>query len=262
MEIKTMETINPVEGFGELCVSLHTPAIMRDCIRERYWDNPNAAEIFKGAIRLADDFKRRGFAQQKAVEIILEHLVAKLRLVKTEALKNIASAVTWVYAKQEHGITCAGALNREGLCFRTERACRFQEIDSTNRQAIRNANPIILPAEVSTYLEAAHPSEAIYARWTYTELLYLEQERNLIPGDLREPIFIGFRALAMRVSMRNKTPGYNKHEACKAIKLLEDCKLVKRVVHGKAGYMQRMANGYARITPISRKYNSESEITD
>lgn len=249
-------------GLGGLCVVNHTPDVMRDCLREQYWENINPTEIQKGAVRLSDDFKRRGFSQSKAIEIIMERIASKLGLVKSDTLKQIESAVTWVYKKQEHGITCEGALNREGLCFRTNRTCRFHAIDKANRQAIRNANPVVLPDEVSTFLESAHPSDAIYARWTYTELLHLEHERSLIPGDYREPIYIGFRALAVRVAMRNKGPGYDRHTACKAIRLLEDCRLVKRVVTGKAGYMRRMANGYARIIPISPKHNSESETPD
>lgn len=214
-------------GFGELCYALHTPEIMRDCIRARYWESTNQAEIFNVIGRLADDFKRRGFSQHKAIEFIREHLASKLGPLKAAALKQIASATTWIYTKQEHGLTCSGALVHEGLCFRREKACRFYAIDTTNRQAIKNANPVILPDEVSKFLEAAHPSAAIYASWTYKELLYIEQERNLIPGDYREPILIGFRDLAGRVAMRNRTPGYDRHTACKAIRLLEDCGLVK-----------------------------------
>ncbi|HAH32379.1 MAG TPA: hypothetical protein DCL44_08715 [Elusimicrobia bacterium] len=249
-----------VEGFGDGLRNLHTPEIMRDCIRGRYWESPARVELFITAVRLADDFKRRGFSQQKTLEIIQERLTAKFNLVKPESLKQIETALNWVYKKQDHPLTCSGALWNEGLCHKATTRCRFNEIDSENRQFVKKLNPIIPPAAVDKYLEGLHPTEALFARWTYLEFLRLEQEHNLLPGNPKEPIYIGFRAIAARVAMRNKTLSYDRHTACNSVRLLEDNGFIKTVFKGTPGTMRRKANGYIRLTPISLKYNSESQI--
>jgi len=135
-------------------------------------------------------------------------------------------------------------------------------MDVVKRQEIRRTSPIVLPDDVKKYLDSVHPSDAIYAEWTYLELLRLEQEKKLLPGNPKEPIFIGFRALASRIINSNRATGYDKHCACKSIRLLEDAGFIKTVVRGISGTMRRRANGYIRLLtkPISPKYNSESQI--
>lgn len=250
-----------LEGFGSLCTSSTTPGIMRDCLRAVYWNNPQPADAFKAAGRLADDFKRRGFSQQQALEFILERFSEKF-LLKPKTIEQISAKVSWVFTEQEHGLTCSGALAREGLCLRPACVCRYYEDEKMRRENQSQENPPCVPPDVESFLEGHHPTEAIYAKWTYRELMHLERERNCIPGDFREPVLIGFRNLALRVAARNKAPGYDRNTAVVSMHLLQECGLVRKSVQGVSGRMRRQANGYVRVLPISPKYNPESENTD
>lgn len=256
-EAKTVDSIS--DGYGSGARELNTPEVMRDCIREHYWERPSITNVFQVVGGLADDFKRRGFTYPKASEIIHGHLIETLGPLKPDALKQIKTKLDWVYKKQTQGLTCTGTLNRYGICHKDKKRCRFQEQDIEVRQWIRSTHPIVLTEDVTRFLGPLHPTDALYAGWTYLELFRLEHERNLIPGNQKEPIFIGFRALASRVIAQNGRAGYDRHCACKYIRLLEDAGFIKTVVKGKAGKMQRKANGYIRLTPISPKYNSESQ---
>lgn len=248
-------------GYGDGEQVVNTPEVMRDCIKEHCWEKPVRADLFKTVGWLADDFKRRGFKQQVTLEIIQEHLTIKFGFLKPEALKQIKTKVTWVYEKQEHGLTCTGALDRGGMCHRIKKSCRYHEIDNNARQWIRSTHPVILPADVKRHLDALHPTDTLYAACTYLELLRLEHTRNLLAGNPKEPIFIGFRSLAIKVTEATGRPGYDKHCASKYIHLLEDAGFIKTVVRGSSGSIRRKANGYIRIVaPISPKYNSEPGI--
>lgn len=265
MEMETDTTssrhpVSPLKGYGLGAVSLPTPEIMRDCIQRRYWEAPNKVELYKAALRLADDFKRRGYRFKIALEIIQAHLVSKLGLVKPEQLKQIENGVYWSFHVQDHPITCNGALVIEGICFKTTKNCRFHEIDTANRALVKNLNPIVTPAEVEAYLEGLHPTEALFCRWTYLELCHIEHERNLLPGTTKEPIYIGFRKLAERVSLRNRTAAYNKDTALNSIRLLEDNGFVKTIERGVSGTRRGrpMSNGYMRVLTAPQKDNTHN----
>ena len=171
MEMENSEEIKTsdyrLEGFGDGERGLHTPVVMRDCIRAHYWDKPAKVELFQASRRLADDFKRRGFVREKALAIIQEHLTARLNLIKPECLKQIENAVNWAYKKQDHPLTCTGALNTEGLCHKLITRCHFNEIDNENRKFVKSLNPFIPPAIVEQYLAGLHPTDALFARCTY-----------------------------------------------------------------------------------------------
>lgn len=247
--IINMGAINPLKGYGPGAVSLHTPEIMRDCIRTSYWEAPNRVELYKTALRLADDFKRRGYHFKAALQIIQAHLIEKLALIKPEHLKQVETGVNWAFNKQDHPITCNGALVTDGICFKAITPCRFHEIDTENRALVKKLNPIVTPSEVEKYLEGLHPTEALFCRWAYLELLHIEHERGLLPGNTKEPILIGFRNLAERVGLRNKTACYSKDTALKAIRLLEDNGFIKTIVRGVSGTRRGrpMSNGYIRV---------------
>lgn len=239
------------EGVWSLDAPLDTPDIMRDCIRERYWGKPGRAEYFKAARRLADDLKRRGCPQKKALELILGHLTTKLNLIRREQLKNIEKAVTWVYEKQDHGLTCSntGALSREGICHLSQRRCIFSERDQEIKTSRRTNVSVSLPPEVAEELKSAHPSAAIYATWTYEVVAEIEAERGLAPGDESQPIFVGYRTMVDRVKSKQRSPGYTRYTAVESMHLLIDVGAIKKVIEGKSGTMRRQANGYIRLPP-------------
>ena len=265
-----------LEGVWSLDARLDSPDIMRDCLRERYWEKPNRAEYFKAARRLTDDLKRRGCPEPKALELISGHLIVKLKLDRKEHLRNIEKAIHWVYEKQEHGLTCSdnGCLAVEGLCHRLTKRCVFferaQEIAKGRLANVQSG----LPNELENELSNLHPTTALFARWTYLTLLSIETERGLRPGDEKQPIFVGFRTLVDRVRVQQGSAAYTRYAAVDSIRLLEDIGAIKKVVQGSSGTMRRRANGYIRqlppsgtpavtespTSPISPIINSESGI--
>ena len=254
---------NILIGYGDGPREMHTPEVMRDCIRKHFWEMPVKADLFRATGWLADDLKRRGFTRQKTLEIIQGHLTLKFNCLKPTDLKQIQTKVEWVYNTQTHGLTCTGALDRAGLCHKSKNRCHFHELNTAARQWIKSLHPVVLPDEIKKRLDKLHPTDVSYAGWTYLELFRLEQENGLLPGNPKEPILIGFRPLAVKVTAHNKSPGFDRHHAVKYVRLLEDIGVIKTVVKGKAGTIgRRMANGYIRLIPISPIYNSESEIRD
>ncbi len=238
------------EGFWSLDAPTDTPDVMRDCIRDRAWEKPARADFFKLALRLADDLKRRGCPHEKARELILGCWAARVGLFKREEIKGVESAVRWVFEKQEHGITCAGALTRDGWCHRFEKGCHYHDQEQAIHAARRAGQPTGLPEEWLRHLGEAHPTDALYADFAYQEIAAFEAEKNLSPGDDRSPVFIGFRTLAARIRAKHGRPGYDKNAALRSVRLLLDNGLILIAVKGKSCTRLRQANGYVRVLPI------------
>lgn len=250
------------EGFGSLEHNPDTPMIMRDCIKETYVDKPNAETIFKAAIRIADDLKRRSFVEDDALKIVLDQLTIKLKFLKRAQHKSIVQAVQWVFKEQESGLTCTGALLKEGVCFLKDRPCRFNIEENHIRQAKRNIYAVGMPENWREFMANLHPGDAYYADWIYKELAKLEQEKNLIPGEKKTPIFVSYRTLASRVNAARRQGGMDFHAAARVIKLLEDVGLIKKVVQGKRGTMKGLANGYIRVIPFPLPNEESDGLTD
>lgn len=260
LPLKAIGPDSIVEGYGTQPVSLHTPEVMRDCIRKHYWIRFSELKLHTSTLRLADDLKRRGFSKEATTNILLSRLLETSPAPARESISLINKTIVWVFSSQAHPLTCTGILLREGICQRHEMSCRFYEIDQEKRKPLLQLSPQVLPHNIEHRLQQLHPAHATYAIWTYRELFRIEQERHLIPGNHKEPILVGFRALAARISTHYRTPGYDKDAAARSIRLLIDADLVKKVEQGRAGAMARKANGYIRIIPMSGKYNTESDF--
>lgn len=221
---------------------------MRDCLIINYVQGLGVSNLHPAAVRLANDLRRRGIAEDMATRMIVGLAQMKIVVLKPAHITTIERAVTYVYRKQEHLLTCTGRLKAEGLCFKTIRPCRFDQEDQEIRSGRRSATTVAIP-DVGKYLPGANHADVLYATLAYTELAKVEAERNLIPGDAAEPILIGFRGLAARVVTEHQRPGFDRNVACTVIRLLEDVGLIKRVVQGRSGRMNRQANGYIRVLP-------------
>lgn len=238
-----------IEGVGSLTAAFDTPDILRDCLREHYVERLTRAALFDAARRLADDLKRRHFTKAMALEIVLS-LVSRRLTLGREQHQQVEKAVTWVFDEQEHGLTCTGVLAREGMCFKTERRCRFDEQAQdlhTERVASTSQG---LPTAWTQYLEGVHPTEVLFVSWTYAELVRYELKNRCTPGDERTPIFVGYRVIADGVRATRRTGVFDKNVALRSVRRLQEIGLVRMVVKGESGTRRRKANGYVRVVPV------------
>lgn len=238
-----------IEGLGSLDAPLDTPDIMRDCVRENYVERLSRADYFNGARRIADDLRRRSFPKAKALELVLAFMTRRLPLTR-DHLRNIEKAVTWVYDEAERGLSCRGALVREGLCFIADRTCRFNQIENDLYAERVAQTPNGLPTAWTEYFERVHPTEVWFARMTYGELVRQESRLRCTPGNPNTPILVGFRAIADAVRARERTQAFTKGQALRSVHRLVEVGLVLKVVQGKSGTASRKANGYVRVVPI------------
>lgn len=245
-----------LEGMGSITApAFDTPDVIRDCLAEHYIQNLDRSELFKAAVRLSDDLKRRKFEEPEVHRMVLATLISRLGVLDRNHLKSIEKAVAWVFGEQARGLSCTGALSHEGLCFVRQRGCRFdrqrQELHASRVAAAQAVCPdlAVLLDMLAHELDRAHPSESRMAAWTYQELATIEKEHDVVPGNEDHPIYAPLRALADRIRARHQTQGYDRYTARRMLHLLEDLGWVKLVEKGKPGTRAGKSNGYMRVLP-------------
>lgn len=244
---------DPTVGFGsEYDGSDETPARMRDCVKENYWEIAEG-DLFTGAGRLANDMRRRGYSKGESIESIFRQIKKSLkRNLNTEENKIVRGAIDFMYRKGTRSLSCSqtGKLVIEGLCFRNIRKCEYWDEEQRIRTYKRTKLTEPLSLEWMSFLDAHIRQGGLYSRWVYTEFIRLEHERNLIPGDENTPILFGFRKLAVRVTEHTRNNHFNKDNACAAVNFLIELGLVKKTIQGKSGKIDKKANGYIRTIPL------------
>lgn len=176
----------------------------------------------------------------------------------SQARHHIVDLVDWVYDRAEKSdrrfeLGCTGLLRDGGLAMRGvhfdpiclgPENCDYHQsrigrsLDSFDEDAFYDNGWY-------TYL-LNNFVNGMYAYKLYLELRYIAMEKGL---SQRDPIYVGFRALAKRLSKKIKDDP-SPMGVVRAMRVLEQVGLVKTVEKGRPGPHGKRANGYMRILPI------------
>ncbi len=273
-ETRNLESTHTNSGnpTGHLDKRYYYPARIKPCVVEsivqgvieechiRKW---KFSKRWQAAIILISEWKRLGYDQEKIKSMVLDwNRLNKPPLNSKQVERNLLPLVDWVFEKRiEYG--CKKKLLELRICFIEKRGCLYYEAYLRNRAKSLTVYPEEdfdkngWPGYLKKNFEKGFLAEVIYR-----EMRTFASDKGVSQDGI---VYVGFEYLARRISAEYKDLSPTAMAVCRAMKVLEEVDLLRKVAKGCFGGKGfRRANGYQRTMPIPTPQPdvSEEDVTD